>query len=133
MIKPKEIFALSVILFFLCSLIEARGAAFAQTSASQIERTQEMTQNEEVLRNKIEEPKKSFIKTIIVQGASLLSKDQIKEIVLPFQNRWLSKDDIQEIMRSLSAAYGQKGYQNQPAGISYEVKKNSLIISIKEI
>ena len=90
MIKPKEIFVLSVILFFLCSAIGIRQASFAQTSASQMERTQEMMQKNEALRKKITEQEKSFIKMIIVQGVALLSEDEIKRIVSPFQKHWLT-------------------------------------------
>jgi len=106
--------------------------SFAQTSASQIERTQEIVEKEEALRNKIEKEEKVFIKNIIVQGATLLSEEEIKKITSPFQKHWLSKDDIQGIVNSLKAAYQQKGYNNQLARITYQVKKSLLKIRIEE-
>lgn len=117
-------------LFFIFTLYNL---CFAQApTVSQIERTQELTEKEEAVRNKLEEEEKVLIKKIIVHGATSLSKDQIREIVLPFQNHWLSKKDIQVIISLLKAAYNQKGYNNQPAKISFEIKKHSLKIQIEE-
>ena len=128
--KPKEIFALFVILFFLCSVIGVRQASFAQTSASQIERTQEDLEKDRMLRENIEKGQKVFIKEIIVKGITLLTEEQIKEIILPFQKHWLSKDDIQRIIDSLQQSYQQKS-QAIPI-ISYQVKGRKLIIDVEE-
>lgn len=134
MIKPKEIFALSVILFFLCSVIGAKGASFAQDhSASRIGRSQEILEKEKALRNKLDEEEKIFIKKIEVKSISLLNEDEIREITLPFQKKWLTKKDIQQILELIKETYKQKGYIGQPGKISYQIKKKSLIIRVEEL
>ena len=132
MIRPKEIFCLSVILFFLCSGAGAMEACFAQTSASQMERALELLEKEKALRETIEKGQKVFIKKIIVKGATLLSEERIKEIILPFKNHWLTEADINSILDSITAAYKQKGYNNQPVKALYQVKKNLLKIQVVE-
>lgn len=122
--------------FYLCILtlffsLSFNNLCFAQ-SVSQIERTREITEKEAALRNKLEKENKWFIKKIIVKGATLLSKDEIREIVLPFENHWLSNDDIKEIINLIKVAYRQKGYNNQPARIIHQVMRNFLKIKIEE-
>jgi hemolysin activation/secretion protein len=73
-----------------------------------------------------------LVKKIVVQGVTLLSKDEIKKIALPFQNHWLSKNDIEEIITRIKKAYKEKGYNNQPADTSFRVKGNLLEIRITE-
>lgn len=123
--------SLALILFFLFLSFET--ACFAeQSSASQIERSQEILKEEEVLRDKLKTEDKVFIKKIIVKGVTLLDEDEIKEIILPFQKHWLSKTDIQQILDAIGQAYKQKGYAGQPLKISFEVKKSCLRINIEE-
>ena len=133
MIKQKVIFALSVILFFLCLVIGAKGASFAQGhSASRIERSQEILEKEEALREKIEKEEKVYIKKIILKGITSLSKEQREKIISPFQARWLTKKDIQQILELLKEAYHQQGYPGLPASISYQIKRNNLLIKAEE-
>ena len=129
MIKPKAIFVLSVILF-ICSVTGAREACFAQApTASQIERTQKDLEKEKALRETIEKGQKVFIKKIIVKGATLLSEEQIKETILPFQKHWLTKEDIQRLIDSLKQLYQQQ--TQQVPTVSYEIKSRNLVINIE--
>ncbi len=130
MIKPKVVFSLSVILFFLCSVIGVRQASFAQTSASQIEKAQQDLEMEKALRTEVEKGQKVLINKIIVKGVTQLTEERIKEIILPFQKHWLTKDDIQRIIDSLQQSYQQKS-QTIPT-ISYQVKGRKLIIDVQE-
>lgn len=129
--KIKEITGLVLIIFFLFLSFET--VCFAeQPSASQIERTQEILKEEEVLRDKLKTEEKLFIKKIIVKGVTLFDEDEIKKITLPFQKHWLSKTDIQQILGAIGQAYKQKGYAGQPLKSSFEVKKSCLRINIEE-
>ena len=109
-----------------------RNPGFAQTSVSQMQRAQDLLEKERALSQKLEEPQKIYIKKIIVEGATLLSPEEIKEIISPLQRRWLTKEDIQQIMESLRQAYQRKGYTKQPAKISYRIEKKNLIIVIED-
>lgn len=120
---------LGIILFLgICANIDN----FAQITPSQVQRTHEILEKEKALREKIEKEEKVFIKRIVVEGASLLSKDEIDKIILPFQRHWLSKEDIQQIINLLIQTYNQKGYDASKVNISYEIKKRQLIIEINE-
>ena len=117
------------ILFFCLSFVNI---CFAQdVPVSQIERTQEVLEKEEALREKLNQQEKVFINKIIVEGALLLDEEQVKEIILPFQKRWLTKDDINQIIDSLKQLYSQQ--TKQIPEITYQIKKRSLKITIKEV
>jgi len=68
-----------------------------------------------------------------VEGVSLLSKEQIEEIILPFQKHWLSKDEIQQIIDLIIHAYKQEGYEESPVKISYEIEEKRLKIQVEEL
>lgn len=119
------------ILFFIFGSFNL---CFSQTpSTGQIEKTQQDLEKERVLRTQVEKGKKAFIKKIIVKGVALITEDRIKEIILPFKNHWLTESDINLILNSITSAYKENGYQNQPAKISFQIKKGCLEINIEEI
>jgi hemolysin activation/secretion protein len=120
-------------LFFVFLGGNMENVCLAQSSASQIQRAQEILEKERALSQKLEEPQKIYIKKIMVEGASLLSPEEIREIISSFQKRWLTKEDIQQIMESFRQAYQRRGYAKQPAKISYRIEKRNLIIVIEEL
>jgi hemolysin activation/secretion protein len=130
---------LIIILFFifLGTSIEINLFAFAfaeSVSPSQIQREQEILEKEKALREKIEKKEeKIFIKKILIKGIRLLTEDQIKEIILPFQEKWLTKKDIQQLIDLIIQAYHQKGYNESDLKISYEIKKKCLKIQVEEL
>ena len=95
-------------------------------------RTQEILEKEEALRKRLEEPKKSFIKKIVIEGVTLLSEDEVTEITSPFIKHWLTPKDFQEIEELIKQAYQAKGYIEQPKEFFLQIKKKSLIIEVKE-
>jgi len=98
----------------------------------QVQKTQQDIEMEKALRTEAERGKRVLIKKIIVKGARLITKDRIKEIILPFQKHWLTQSDIDLILNSITFAYREKGYQNQPEKILYQVKRANLEIDIVE-
>ncbi|MCM8787845.1 MAG: hypothetical protein NC935_07355 [Candidatus Omnitrophica bacterium] len=107
--------------------------SFAQhPSASQIERTHQILKEEQTLQEKLQKEDKVFIKKIIIKGISLLTEDEIKKMILSFQKHWLSKTEAQQILEEIKQVYAQKGYKNQLLKISFKIKKNYLIIEVKE-
>jgi len=106
--------------------------SFAQVSSSQIIRSQEILEIDKALREKLQEEEKVFIKKISVEGASLLTEDELKEIISPFQKKWLTQTKIQKILGSIREAYIKKGYQNQLLDVSFEIERKELKIKVKE-
>ncbi len=53
---------------------------------------------------------KVFIKKINVFGVTLLSEEEINDIILPFKNRELNLEGFQKIADLITDAYRQKGY-----------------------
>ena len=102
------------------------------TSASQIKRAQEILQENEALRSRIENGEKAYIKNIIVKGVTLLDEDKVKEIILSFQKQWLNKTEIQQILGAIGQAYKEKGYVDLPIKSLFQVNKNCLEINVDE-
>ena len=107
-------------------------SAKAQTSASQLQRAQDLLEQEKAIRLKIEQPQKKYIKRIKVEGVTLLNQDKIRELTTPFLRHWLTQEDINIILNTIKQAYKQEGYPNQPTEIRYEIKGKVLWIKIKE-
>lgn len=122
-----------VIFFILFFTLGFYSLCFSQSAISEIGRTEEIIEEEKALRKRLEEGRKVFIKKIIVEGVSLLSQEQIEQIMLPFQKHWLSKEEIQQIVDLIVQAYRQEGHRKQPAKIFYEIKKKSLEIQVEEL
>jgi len=121
---------LIAIVFILCLL----NACFCETpSMGQIEKSQQDLEVDKALRAEAEKGQKVLIKTITVKGTSLITLDQIKQVILPFKNHWLTQSDIDLILNSITNIYKQNGYQAEPAKISYEVKEGNLQIDIEEL
>jgi hemolysin activation/secretion protein len=122
---------LFMILFFLMGVASL---CFSQASSmGKIQKSQTDIEMEKSLRVEAEKAKKVLIKKIVVKGATLITEDQVKAIILPLKNHWLSKADINYILDSIVCAYKQNGRQIQPARISYKIKKNYLEINVQEI
>lgn len=73
-------------LFVLSYLLISYNLCFAQTSASQIEKTHQDLEMEKTLRTEVEKGEKVYIKKVTVKGATLITEEQIKEIILPFKD-----------------------------------------------
>lgn len=123
----------AAILFFLFLGVNNRVIYCAEdASVSKIQRSQEILEKEKALRERIEKGEKVFIKKITVSGITLLKENQIKKAILPFKNRWLSKDEIQGIVDLIIATYKQSGYSEKVPKIFYKIKKNNLNITVEE-
>ena len=103
-------------------------------SASTIERSQELIQEDKALRQEIGREQKLFVKAIILKGALKLPQEETKGIIAPFQGQWLTKKNIQQIIDSLKAVYAKKGAGANRIIASYELKEeNTLEITFNEL
>lgn len=125
---PRRTILLIVILILCLSAL-----SFAQTSAGEALRTQEMLEQERSLRKSLEEPEKFYFKRIEVQGATCLSAEEIGQIALPFKKHWLTKENIGQLIESFKQAYAKPGCAGKLSRISYEIRKTSLIIKVEEL
>lgn len=109
-------------------------ACFAEIPpASQITRSQELIQQEENLTSAFEDTK-VFVKKIVISGADSLTQDKIKELTLPFENHWLGKEDIQQIINFIIQAYKDQKYLDLGLiKFSQQVKNGTLEIEVKEL
>ena len=126
----KTLRLISPVLFL--SLIFA-GLSWAEVSTGQILRSEEILEKEKALRQRLQEEEKVFIRKIKIEGITLLTEGQIKQIISPFQKRWLTKTQIQQILELIKEAYRKNSYQNQPKGISYQIKGKELSIKAEEV
>ncbi len=105
----------------------------AEPSASQQQRTQELLEEEKLLRERLDKEEKIYIKGIKLEGITLLDKELLDEITQPFKKHLLSKEEIRHLIELIKQAYQDKGYTGHPAEISYEIKDNYLKIRVDEI
>ena len=127
--KKTTIFTCFLALFCCFILLKP---AFAQDSASKIQRTQDMLEQEKMLRKKLEELQKIYIKEIAIRGVTLLNDDEINEIISPFVKHWLTQEDLQQIDELFMQAYEKKGYTQAPPEITYIFEDVKLIITVTE-
>lgn len=118
-----------IILLFFTFSISINTPLFAQ-KVGEVEKIERELEKEKLLREKIEKEKelpeveekkpeippppvkeeKLFIKKINVIGVTLLSQEQIKEIITPFENKELALRDFQKLADLITDVYRQKGY-----------------------
>lgn len=106
---------------------------FAQPSSSQVIRAQELIQKEEELRAQIEKDNKFFIREIQINGASKLSKDEIAAVITPYQNKWLTKSSIEQILSLIEQSYSQEGFPQGRIKSDFKINKDTLVINIEEV
>ncbi|MCM8765824.1 MAG: hypothetical protein NC920_03155 [Candidatus Omnitrophica bacterium] len=119
----RKVFYSFVPLIFIFSL-----SLSAQTTG-EIQRSEELLEKEKTLRGKLERKERVFIKKIVVEGTEAFSEEEIKEIVSPFEKKWLDKEEIEGILDLFKEAYKKKNLSPQ---FSYQIKKHQLKILIKE-
>lgn len=128
--------------------------AFAQ-SPEQIDKAQKEIDKEIKLRERIEEKKpaidiedkvseetaqvgiqstqKVTVKAIIVTGATLLSEEEISDIISPYQGQELMLKDMQKIADLITDAYRKKGYITSRAYLPpQKIKDSELEIRVLE-
>lgn len=134
-----------------CFSTPAFGQAASQETSG-TERTRQLLEKEEALREKIETPKKPveieeqlpeitvplaadakiFIKEFRVTGTTLISKDETDKIILPKQNQEMLFSQVQKISAQITELYRTRGYITSRAYIPPQKVENG-ILEIKAI
>jgi hypothetical protein len=70
-----------------------------------------------------------FIKRIVVSGFVLSDKPSFLKIIKANQKKFLSQEQIQQIMDQIKALYLEAGY-SELVDISYKIEKENLLITI---
>lgn len=122
-----------LVLLLLLFCFDAKTACFPQASVGEAIRSEEILEKEAILRKKLQEQEKVYIKRIIVEGADTLSEDEIEAIVSPFQKHWLTKDEIKQILTLIAQAYARKNPPLEPPKISYQIKGKELKIKLRAV
>ncbi len=124
-----------IVILLLALILNFYGSVFSQTTTpARIERSQEILQEDKALRQQIGQEEKFFLKTIIVKGALKLSEEEIKDIIVPFQGHWTTKENIQQLIDALKSAYAKKGIAASQLKVSYELKKGRILeITVNEL
>ncbi|MFC1804284.1 POTRA domain-containing protein [Candidatus Omnitrophota bacterium] len=116
-------------LMFLCA---GFSVCFAQVTAGSIQRSEELIEKEKELRQKVEVPSKVFPIKFMVEGASLLTAEEIMEIASAYRNRWLGEKEVNELFDLIRKAYEEKGFSGQPQEISYRMRSKYFMVLIVE-
>jgi hemolysin activation/secretion protein len=74
------------------------------------------------------------IDKIILEGVTLLSEEEVKKIVAPFEGKFISLNDINELLNAIMKAYFVKGYVTTRAYIApgQDLTKGELKIKVVE-
>jgi len=119
-------------IIFIFTVLFAFSYSFAQNTISgQIERSQEILQQEEALRRKIEQPQKLFIKEIILPQGCLIPQEELEQITRNFAGHWHSLKEIQELLDILTKAYQKAYHDSKLPKTTYIIEKGKLIINFE--
>jgi len=121
-IKFKVIFILVAFFIFKTCLAQ-------DITPAQIERSQEIIQKEQALRQKIQEPQKVFVKEIILPQGCLIPAKEIEQITANFIGYWHSQKEIQELLDILSQAYQRAYSLSKAPQTTYILDKGKLRIN----
>jgi len=115
-------------------LFTAPDISFAQQSsqqaAPQVQKSLEDLEDYDRLEKKIESGEKAYIKDIVVNGITVLNREEVKAVIEPYLKHWLTQKDIQQLVDSLKELYQKKS--QAPPRMSYRVEGNKLTIEIEE-
>ena len=101
------------------------------TSPDQILRMQEILDKEREFRKRTEEDR-SYIEQIIVQGSDVLPEEEIVKIITPYEDRFISRIEIEQLVAQIKTAYEKCGLSRSMVEISHSIQQEKLIIRIKE-
>jgi outer membrane protein assembly factor BamA len=121
-----------IILIILLNLFSFTFAQYPAPNAEEIQRSQELIDKETMMLERIQKGDKFFIKKILIDGFTLISKTELKDIIIAYQGRWLTKDDLGKLDEEIKQVYRKKGYTTQPKDISYHIKGKILEIYIED-
>ncbi len=71
----------------------------------------------------------TLIHSITMEGFLLQDKNQFVKLFKPYQNKYLSKADMDAILQKIQGIYEQEGFQ-QLVAITYAVNKHHLIFTV---
>ena len=132
-LRGMAVFFLTLLMVGVTQAVTISLAATPPTAGT-IERSQEILQEDQALRQQVEQENKVFVKKIVLKGVTRLSKEEINDLIAPFENQWMTKKDIQQVIDSLKLAYEKKGIQASQLKIKYELKKSkTLEITVAEL
>ena len=135
-------------IFVVISPIIAQQPPASQTVGGVIQQEREI-EKEKKLKTKIKKEKpsksetvsqdvgvsdigpKTLVSTITVEGAVLLSKEEVRTVVTPFEGKELSFPNIQKIADLITDEYRKKGYVTSRAYIPPQtIREGTLIIRV---
>ena len=145
------VFIISVIGLVLISSILLAQTPPASQTAGAIERRKAETEKQKALIERIEKEKpkpeeealeeimpevegeRILVKRIVVEGAALLSKEEIRQITSQFEGKQLSLVDMQKIADLITDAYRVKGYATSRAYLPPQtIREGILMIRVIE-
>lgn len=139
-----------LLIFGLAFILYSDRLSFAAStpSASNIERSQEILNQNEQIKKQIQEPKekvkiddnlpkevtsqesagpKILVKNITVTGVTIFSTVKIKAITSQYENKELTLRDIQKIADLITDLYRQKGYITSRAYVPPQKMENGAL------
>jgi hemolysin activation/secretion protein len=130
MAKVLSYICICLICLFLFTSLNVSFAQSSAQTASQVQKSLEDLEKSGRLEKRIESGEKSYIKDIVVEGVTLLSSDEVNFLIKPYLKRWLTRNDIQQLIDSIKDQY-QKNSQKPPQVFS-RIEGRKLILQVEE-
>jgi len=124
---------ISVLAFSIPALLISSAGHCDPASPEQIQRSQEILQEDKMLREKIGQEIKVFIEKVVVKGADDLSKEEINNLALPYLKRWLKESEIREFIDQVKELYAKKSHDGISFEVSRKINGSTLEIIIRSI
>jgi hypothetical protein len=120
-----RVFLLLFLILLTCPFIYAQVPA-----ASQMLRQQELLNKQKDLTQQLEHKGQVYITKIEIKGNTLLAREQIYDVASPFINKWLTIDEVEQLIDNLVQVYAA---HQKEVSISYALEgKGILNIEIQE-
>lgn len=124
---------ISVLVFSIPALLISNAGHCDPASPEQIQRSQEILQEDKMLREKIGQEIKVFIEKVVVRGADDLSKEEINNLALPYLKRWLKESEVREFIGQVKEFYAKRSRDDSSLEINHQIKNSTLEIIVKDI
>ncbi|MFH1441009.1 MAG: POTRA domain-containing protein [Candidatus Omnitrophota bacterium] len=121
-------------LIFILNLCVFIPLIFAQQKpvTTEIFKSQEDLEEKERLDEEIWKGERFFIDEITVVGVNLINSEEINKVIEEYNNRWLSKSDLDYLRQKIAALYHEAGLKERISNIHYDIEGKNLKITVEE-
>ena len=102
----------------------------AAPTAGELQRSEELLNENQAFINKFEQSSRVYIETIAVRSNIHLDPKKARELVKPYERSWLTKKELAELIEDIRRFYLKQGYSDGQIDISRQIIDDRLEIVV---